>query len=175
MGKKATKTEDRAAGGTPQPKGKSRLKLAVLALMPVLLAGGGYAGWTFFSAPDAQAEAVAEEAGHPAAAVPSAPPLDLLAENSFTHSLAIAVMIRNECGKVYVPQLLEASNAEAKENGELANLSWMAAARRIGPLTEKTCGHLLAEVETANARAAQAVAAKLAAAEKNAEQPASHH
>lgn len=156
---------ENAISATP----RSKLRLALLAAAPLVLAGGGYAGWALLMAP-------AEASGTPAAAAPAeepatadplqvaALPRDIAAETSFTHSYALSVLVREMCGDIPAPALKAASEEEASADGLLVNLSWVSAARRASLLSEKSCGHFLAEVEDADARAAQIAAEREAAA-----------
>lgn len=151
-------TKKPAATAKPAPlnaaadttKKRSKLKLALFALVPLLLAGGGYAGWTMFTVPagDGAAEASAAvdggregEGGH-AVVVPP----EIAAETSYTHAFALSVLIAPRCGVARVPALAQATEAEAHESGMLVNLSWLAAARRVAATTEKSCDFLRAEV-----------------------------
>ncbi len=174
--KKAPARGDPAAEGEAAPKPKrSKLKLAVFALAPLLLlGGGGYAGWTFFMAPDAAAEAGHGEGGDAqgdghgtdpttvSALLPDARP-----EVSATHSYAIAVIMEPACGAPPVPALKAASAAEAAADGAMVNKSWMAAVRRTRTLDAKNCSYLWKEIEAAEWKAAEGGAP--------AEKPAAHH
>src|SRR5690606_36006545 len=137
-------------------KRRSALKLGLLAAAPLVAAGGGYAGWSFFLAGSG---AAATEA-HDGAAEQAPDPLEIAAlhraaraESSFTHTFALSVLITDKCGESNVPALRAASDDEAKADGLLANLSWLAAARRAHMLNAKSCGHLLSEVDNAEAKA----------------------
>lgn len=155
---KPSKKPDSAAAETPKPR--SRLKLALLALVPLVLAGGGYGGWTYVTGHEA-------EAAHAPAPDPiavSAVPTEIAAETSFTHSLALATIIARHCGRVPVRALKAASDDEARADGLLVNLSWTAANRRIVELDDKNCRYFLSEVRTAEAKAARLAAEKEAAA-----------
>ncbi len=114
------------------PKKRSKLKLALFALVPlVLLGGGGYAGYAFYLAPhdgdahaaEAGGEGEAKTGAHGEAEQPkdpvkfSAVPSVIAAETSFTHSWAIATMIRTRCGEIAAPTLQAASEAEAAADG----------------------------------------------------------
>ena len=138
---------DDEADAPAAPRKRSKIKLALLAFVPLVLAGGGYAGWTLYLAPwpldqaahgvEAKAEghgAMAEgEGGHGEDPMTvSALPLDVLAETSSTHTYALSVLIAAKCGSPPVPALKAASEEEAKSNGMLVNQSWTAAARRTG-------------------------------------------
>lgn len=157
----AKKTEKPAADVAPKAK-RSKLKLALLALVPLLAAGGGYAGWTMFVG---EAEAVAGhegEGGHDEAHAEKAHgdelPAEIRAETTFMHSYALSVLIAPDCGRYQPEALKKAAEAEAAADGTLAHLSWMAAARRAGELGKRSCGYLLAEIQGADARATQAAA-----------------
>ncbi|MCC0040221.1 MAG: hypothetical protein H6893_14805 [Brucellaceae bacterium] len=187
MSKKPAKAaaDDSTNDGEAAPKKRSKLKLALFALVPLVLAGGGYAGWTFYLAPAGDAHAAAEKDGHEAdghaadgaeAADPvqvAAIPLDIAAETSFTHSYALGVIIAHACGAAQVPSLKAASEAEAKADGLLATLSWEAAARRTSILDDKNCRYLKAEVYNADGKAAR-LAAERAAPKKHEAKPAHH-
>mgnify|MGYP001236572102 CR=1 FL=1 len=154
-----------AAKGPPTAASRPRLKLALLALAPLLaVPAGGYACWTMFIAP-APAEAAAAHGdgagtGAAADAKPSALPPAIAAESSFTHSFALSVLVGELCGDMHAPALQAASAAEARSDGVLVNLSWMAAARRVDLLSAKSCGHFFAEIEDAEARATQIAAGR---------------
>jgi hypothetical protein len=178
MSKKPAKTAASENEGSGTPKKRSKLKLALLVLAPlVVLAGGGYAGWTFFLAP-APAEASVQAAegteaagegasGHaPDPVQVAAVPVDIAAQTSFTHSYALSVLIEEMCGEVSVPALKAASEEEAHADAQLVALSWTAASRRVNALSEKSCGHFFAEIENADAKAATIAAEKAAAAAK---------
>ena len=168
--KAATPTADAEAA----PKKRSKAKLALAALVPLVLAAGGYAGWTFFMAPAAteahaeapqggQGEAVQNaqaEAGHGGEdpMKVSSISTEVLAETSATHTYALSVLIAGTCGASKAPALKAASEAEALENGTLVNLSWMGAARRAKALTDKACGYMLGEIESAERALAAPVA-----------------
>ena len=170
MSKKPAKP---AADPNAAPKKRSKLKLALLALVPLLAAGGGYGGWVFYSG-QAGAQAAEGEA-HPAAdpIKVSAVPTEIAAETSFTHSYALSVMIARDCGRVRAEALKAASEEEARADGMLVNLSWTAAARRTALLDDKICRRLLNEVYDANVKAVEIAAAK-AAPEKGGK-AAAHH
>lgn len=141
--KPETKAPSRLA--TMRPK----LKLAGMAFVPlVLAAGSGYAGWAYYLGANAEA------AGH-RAQVPPPISREIAAETSFTHNFAIATIIDGKCGRVNVPALKKASDAEALADGALANLSWHAASRRTHSLDEISCRHFVAEVRAAELRAAK--------------------
>jgi len=133
MSKKPEKTGADTAANADAPKKRSKLKLALFALVPLLLVGGGgYAGWAFYLAPAGaeQAEpgdehAAEGEAGHetPDPVQVSAVPSEIAAETSFTHSFALSVILADDCGVVPVEALKAASDEEAKADGLLVNLS----------------------------------------------------
>lgn len=169
-------------------KKRSPLKLALFALLPLLLAGGGYAGWTFFMAGDEEAvasegeggHAVAEGDGHAEGQDPthvSALPLEIKAETSFTYSYALSELLKRQCGSVRVDSLKAAAEEEARADGMLVNLSWIAANRRLGTVTEKSCEYMRAEIGNADGKA-YVMAEEKAAAAKAAEgggEAAAHH
>jgi hypothetical protein len=159
MSKKPDKTEADA------PKGRSKLKLVLFALVPLAVAGGGgYAGWTMFMAGDAVA-AADPHAPAPDPVKVSAVPTEIAAETSFTHSFALATIIAKDCGTVRMGALKAASDEEALTDGMLATLSWQAAARRTAVLDEATCRRFRYEVSSANAKAEAIAEAR--AAEKH--------
>lgn len=163
-GKKSKTSAANAAGaaadGVDAPSKRSKLKLALFAAVPLLLAGAGYGAWAMFLA--GPAEAVVHEDGHakPDPEAEAAAWRAIASESSFTHSFALSVLIQPTCGRVRAPALREASDAEAKGDGLLAQLSWVAAARRADVMTEKSCGHLVTEIEDANAKAYKLATAK---------------
>ena len=155
-------------------KRRSALKLGLLAAALLVAAGGGYAGWSFFLAGSGEAGAATTEA-HDGAAEQAPDPLEIAAlhraaraESSFTHTFALSVLITDKCGESNVPALRAASEAEAMADGLLANLSWLAAARRVHILNAKSCGHLLSEVDSAEAKALKLAEAKAKAEGKTA-------
>lgn len=166
----------------PAPKKRSKIKLALFVLVPLLvLGGGGYAGWMYFLAPAGgyggghgeTAEAGhGEDAGHGADGhgadpVKTAAVLpDSRAEVSATHSYAISVLIAAKCGAPEAPALKAASEAEAAADGLLVNASWMAAARRTRDLSAKNCGFFWKEIEAAEWKLGEGAAP--------AEKPAAH-
>jgi hypothetical protein len=140
MNKKKT-AEPAASMKTTGQHQRSKSRLALLALAPLLLAGAAYGTWAIY-AEDANAEAVEIVV-----------PPEIAAESSFTHSFALSVLITPNCGKAYVPALRAASDAEVIEDGDLANLSWLAAARRVSATTARSCDYLRQEVRAAELRA----------------------
>lgn len=192
MGKKE-KPAAVATDGTEAPKKRSKLKLVVLAVVPLALAGGGYFGWTMFmggagedvahaSEGAEHGEGAAEEAaghgeagGHGEAAHAAAPislPREIAAETSFTYSFALAELMKERCGKMDVAGLHAASDEEARADGILVSLSWIAANRRTGTVTEKSCDYIRAEIGIAEDKANGLAAAAAAPAE---EEGGGHH
>ena len=182
MSKVSTETDaapDDEAEAAAAPKKRSKVKLALLAIVPLMLLGGGYAGWALYLAPWPLAEAAHAEAkaeGHGATGeaveahgedpmIVSALPLEVLAETSSTHTYALSVLISAKCGSPAVPALKAASEAEAASNGPLVNLSWAAAVRRTKGLSEKTCDYLWGEVDAAEAKLSHGAAPAEAAAQ----------
>lgn len=182
MSKKPAKdknVKDKAAGKAPAKAGptaegeaaakpkRSKLKLAVFALVPLLLlGGGGYAGWIFLRAPDASAHGeTADGHGTDPTKVASLLP-DVRPEISATHSYAVAVIMEPACGAPPVPALEAASAAEAAADGAMVNRSWIAAVRRTRTLDAKNCSYLWKEIEAAEYRAADGAAPA---------KPAAHH
>lgn len=164
MSKKPEKPKTDAADA---PKKRSVVKLAILAVVPLALAGGGWFGWTQYQASVVAHEAELAEAEAAARLEAdmikvSTVPTEIAAETSFTHSFALSVILAKECGVVPVDALKAASDEEAATDGLLVNLSWVAAARRTEALNEKTCRRLLNEVVGADAKAAEIAAARLA-------------
>lgn len=173
---------DYEADAPAAPKKRSKIKLALLAIVPLVLAGGGYAGWALYLAPwplGEAAHAIEAKAGEHGATADgegghgedpmtvSALPLEVLAETSSTHTYALSVLIAAKCGSPTVPALKAAAEEEAESNGMLVNLSWAAAARRTGGLSPKTCDYLWAEIDAAEAKLAHGAAP--------AQATASHH
>lgn len=154
--------------GEAAPGKRSKLKLVLLAAVPLLLAGGGYVGWMQFMAAPAEAaghgEAATGEHGRDAMLVASVPS-EAEAQTSATHSYALSVLLEQRCGAFRVPALKAASDDEARADGLLASMSWAAATRRLEALTEKSCTMLTSEVLNAEVRARELAEAK-AAAEK---------
>lgn len=177
MSKKPAKAATPAdASDDEQPKKRSKVKLAIFALVPLLLAGGGYFGYTKFLAKPADAaghhEASAEGGEHGADPTKvSAIEPELAAETSATHSFALSVLLANRCGPSEVPNLKTASETEAHADGVLVSLSWQAAARRTMTTTRDSCGRLLAEIDEAEKKLAAPVKGKGGHGEK----PAEHH
>jgi hypothetical protein len=147
VNKKKTTMQTASAAARP-PARRSRLRLALLALTPLALAGGGFAGWTVYAA-----RAEHEPEPEPDATVVAAIPPEVAAESSFTHSFALSVLVAPKCGVARVPALMAASEEEARADGNLVNLSWLAAARRAAATTAISCDYLRAEVRQAEHRA----------------------
>jgi hypothetical protein len=163
MSKAKTKAapDTEQTGEAPVAKKRSKLMLALFALVPLVLAGGGYAGWTVFLAPASATDAHAAS-GHDGGEadmmeVASISP-EIRAETSATQTYALSVLIADTCGAPAAPALKAASEAEAHADAALVNLSWIAAVRRTRGLTEKTCGYLWSEIEDAEAKLAHASA-----------------
>ena len=130
----AAKPASPKAGAVVAAK-RSKRKLALLALVPLLLAAGCYAGWVTFVAPAGSGTTgasgrLASEAADGRDGGPATVPPEIAAETSYTHAFALSVQIASRCGVARVPALTRATEAEAHENGMLVNLSWLAAARR---------------------------------------------
>lgn len=159
MAKKSAKSDPTAPGA---PKKRSKLKLALMVLAPLAIAGGGFAGWIYY--PGINAASAAHPEADPVEV--SSVPAEIAAETSFTHSYALASIIAHQCGKVPVKALKAVSDTEARADGMLVNLSWAAAARRVYSLDERNCRMFLTEVRTADARAARIVAAQEKAGER---------
>jgi len=187
--KKEKPAPAKAAEATDAPKKKrSPLKLAVLVLAPLVLAGGGYFGWTFFAGEageDAAHASEASEEGHgdghgtDATHVAALPP-EIAAESTFTYSFAMAELLNGKCGRIRIKALKAAVAEEAVSDGTLVNLSWIAANRRMGTLTEKSCEYIVAEIQNADGKAHVQAEEKAAAAKAAAEggghaAPAAHH
>lgn len=148
------------------PRRRSKLKLALVALVPLmLLAGGGYAGWTFLLAGNAAGTAHAAEGGDGAGPgrddiTVASLPAEVTAETSFTHSFALSVLMAKQCGARSMPALEAASRDEARTNGQLVNLSWLAASRRAEAFTGKSCNLISSELVAAERKAATVRALK---------------
>ena len=161
-------------------KKRSKLKLALLALVPLALAGGGYFGWTFFMGEATGEDAALASEGEHGEAGPgaegkdgmhvSALPKEIAAETSFTYSFALAELLNGKCGPLRTAALKAAAEEEALADGTLVNLSWIAANRRMGTITEKSCEYMQAEIEHADGEAAwKAEEKKAALAKENGE------
>lgn len=154
MGKKTPKAAP--AAGTAPAKKRSKLKLALLAVVTLLvLAGGGYAGWMFFAAPPA-AEAT-EGPKLPHGIDPHRVALqkaESAPESSFAYAFALSEFLRKECGPMRVEALKAASEAEARADGALVHKSWIAAARRAETVTDVSCYRMQSEIFKAESRAA---------------------
>lgn len=145
------------------PRKRSKLFFAAAAAVPLVVGAGGYVAWTFHFAVPESAEAPglkAETQGATDSMEVAAVPREIMAESSFTHSYALSVLVHEKCGSLHAPALREVSNAEAAQDGLLAQLSWEAAARRTQLLKAKSCGYLLAEIADADGRAAERLAAE---------------
>jgi hypothetical protein len=155
-----------AAGGAEKPQAKrSKLKLALFALVPLVLAGAGYGGWTFYAS--AAHHPDGDHAGKPDPIAVSAVPTEIAAESSFTHSHGLARIIEHRCGRIRIDQLKTLSQEEARADGMLAALSWEAAARRTAALNDMTCPRFLSEIRSANAKAAAVLEARASADKKS--------
>ena len=183
MFKKKQKAAAAASPETPAaPKRRSKLKLALIALVPLVVAGGGFAGWPFVApaiglgAPHAPAEgeaAAGEGADHGVDDTHvSALPPEAVAENSFTYSFALSELLKGICGEASVPSLRAASDTEAKADGAMVNLAWIAANRRVGTVTEVSCDRMASEIFGAEIKAAELTGAGAAKDKKAA---AAHH
>jgi hypothetical protein len=153
-----------ADAAAPRPR-HSKLKLALMVLLPMLLLGGGGAGAWFFllvPAPEAHAEADHAEVEHGGIDPQkvAAFQAEAAAETSATYSYALAQMLKAQCGTVNVEALKEAANAEAAHDGMLVHLSWQAALRRAGTITERSCTRVLNEIDKADMTAGGAGAAE---------------
>lgn len=166
------------------PKPRSKARLALLVAAPLLALGGaGFAAWHFGLVPGmGAAEAAAGEGGADHAAGPApdpvqvaALPIDVLAETSFTHSLALATLMTPTCGKFRTEALKGASDEEARADGMLVSLSWAAAARRAAGFTDRSCGMVVGEIVHAEAKAARIAAERARAAGEGTEASAGHH
>jgi len=173
MGTKTARPADAPdADETPAPGKRRRLKLALAALAPLLLAGGGFAGWTQWVAATPAPDG-GHAAGETVRMVALALPPQIVAESTYAHSYALSVLIARRCGRVRTNALKAAAEGEAQADGLLVNLSWEAANRRIATLDDKSCGYMLDEIARANGKA-QRVAEEKAAAEKGAKGKSGH-
>jgi hypothetical protein len=177
MSKKTDKAAPPADAEAAPPKKRSKLKLILFALLPLVLAGGGYVGWTQFFAGSAEAAVHGEGEGgehsEVIAAEPAIPP-EVAAATSFTHSYALSVLLEDQCGAMDVPALKAASDEEADADGKLANLSWVTATHRIEALTEQSCGMMRSEINFADSKA-MAMAEEKAAGDKGGKSGGGHH
>ena len=164
----SSETQGAAAGEAPKKK-RSIVKLALFALVPLLLAGGGYAGWTMFLAAPFEehgagehgaevAEGEAAEGGAHGEAAPdamhvSAVDYTIAAETSFSYAYALSEMLTDMCGTVDTASLKVEAEKEAHADGLLVHHSWAAAHRRMGTITDRSCSMMLAEVMNADGRA----------------------
>ena len=179
------KKKDKAAAAAPPetpaaPKKRSKVKLALFAVAPLVLAGGGYAGWPFVapaiglgSADHAAVEGHVEgESGHGTDQTHvSALPPEAVAEGSAAYSFALSELLKGICGEMRVDALRAASEAEAKTDGAMVHLAWIAANRRVGTVTEISCDLMVSEV----ARAEHEAAGAAEGGGKGGEKPAAHH
>lgn len=156
------KTKAKAAPAATQgdaPKKRSKLKLILFALVPLVALGGvGYGAWAYFLAPAPQPHAEAEGHGGVDPQKVAALKAEAAAETSATYSFALAQLLRSRCGGAGVAALKQASDAEAAHDGMLVSMSWQAALRRAGSVTEVSCDRILAEIGHAEARAGGAAA-----------------
>ena len=158
MAKTKTKAAPAATEGEAQKK-RSKLKLALVALVPlILLGGGGYGAWAYLLAPEPEQHV--EEEGHGGVDPQKVAALkaEAAAETSATYNFALAQLLRSRCGGIAIEALKEASDAEAAHDGMLVSMSWQAALRRAGSVTEVSCDRILAEIGHAEARAGGAAA-----------------
>jgi len=148
------------------PRTRSKLKLIFLILVPlVLLGGGGYAGWVFFLAAPAEAHVESREQVVEALRV-AALAREAAAESSATYNFALAQMLQAKCGALSVKALKQASEDEAGKDGMLVSLSWQAALRRAGTVTEVSCERILGEIDRAEYKLETEGAAKAKAGGK---------
>jgi hypothetical protein len=130
---------------------RSGKKVALFAILPVIaLAGSGYASWMYY-----QSAANAAHHDGPDPIAVSTVPTELAAETSFTHAYALSQIIANQCGRMDIRALKEASDAEARGDGVLVNMSWTKAARRVFLLDERQCRLFLREIRAANTKAVE--------------------
>ncbi len=171
MKKKPAKAAGPAKDATAEePPKRSRLKLALAALVPLVLGGGGYGAWMLYLAPGEAVAGPAEGAGgHGEAHSGAQLPDEIRAESSFTHAHALATLMAPTCGRLLRPVLREAAEQEARTDGPLVNLSWEAAARRAAGFTEFSCGMVRTEIVAAVMKAE-----RLAEASAKAEKPSAH-
>lgn len=93
-------------------------------------------------------------------AAPVAPPIkvvpldpDAAAEASPTYTATLARLIEANCGKMEIPWLDMASEAEKQADPAMAALAVAAAERRAGTLTRKSCSYIDGEIGAAEKRA----------------------
>ncbi|MCO5080033.1 MAG: hypothetical protein M9955_00090 [Rhizobiaceae bacterium] len=177
------KKKDKSAAAAPSeppaaPKKRSKVKLALFAVAPLVLAGGGYAGWPFVasaiglgSADHAAAEGHGEGGHGTDQTHVSALPPEAVAEGSAAYSFALSELLKGICGEMRVDALRAASEAEAKTDGAMVHLAWIAANRRVGTVTEISCDLMVSEV----ARAEHEAAGAAEGGGKGGEKPAAHH
>nr|WP_295469747.1 hypothetical protein [Mesorhizobium sp.] len=151
------KTKAKAApAATPgeSPKKRSKVKLILFALVPlIVLGGGGYGAWAYFLAPAPEVHAEAEGHGGIDPQKVAALKAEADAETSATYNFALAQLLRSRCGGLEVVALKAASDAEAAHDGMLVSMSWQAALRRAGTVTEASCDRILAEIDHAEVKA----------------------
>lgn len=151
------KTKAKAApAATPgeSPKKRSKVKLILFALVPLIaLGGGGYGAWAYFLAPAPEVHAEADTHGGIDPQKVAALKAEADAETSATYNFALAQLLRSRCGGLEVVALKDASDAEAAHDGMLVSMSWQAALRRAGTVTEASCERMLAEIDHAEVKA----------------------
>lgn len=160
------------SGGTAEaatPKKKLPLvKLAIFLAVPLLLAGGGYAGWTMFLAAPGEEHAAEGEHGEgaPDALHVSAIDYSIAAETSYTYTLALSVMLKDMCGATRTTALEAEADKEMQSDGKLVHLSWEAAYRRLGTLGVSSCDYMVSEIMDADGKARDSQLAAAEAAKK---------
>lgn len=160
---KAAPAADAPAADAPKKK-RSKLKLILFILLPLILLGGGYAGWMFFLKPAPEVHAEGEGEEHAGGVDPqkvAALALEAAAETSATYNFALAQLLGPRCGELKVEALRKASDEEAARDGKLINLSWQAALRRAGSVTEVSCERMLNEIDKAEFKLEGGNAAKV--------------
>lgn len=153
MFKKKAKTAAPAAS-PDAPKKRSMVKLALVAVLGfAVLGGGGYGAWAYLLAP--APEQHVEEEGHGGVDPQKVAALkaEAAAETSATYNFALSQILKGRCGALKVDALKEASDAEAVHDGLLVQMSWLAALRRAGTVTEASCDRMLAEIDRAEVKA----------------------
>lgn len=151
---KAAPAATAEAGDEPVKK-RSKLKLALFAAVPLVLAGSGYGAWAMFLAKPEITVSPEEERARAVAAEKAAKlAAQAAAETSATYSLALAELLAPQCGAMKTQALKAASEAEAHADGVLVNNSWQAANRRVASITADSCGRLQWEIERAEQAAA---------------------
>jgi hypothetical protein len=173
MSKKKAKAAA-AADTDAAPKKRSKIRIIMFACAPLVLAGGGYAGWIYAAPALGLGHAGHDVAGEGKDAIHvAALPPEVLAETSFTYTFALSELLKEKCGPTHVTELRAASAVEAEADGELTNLSWIAANRRASALTEESCGKILAEIDRGEIKAA-ALAEEKGKGEGGKTKPAAH-